>query len=63
VAAKRWRDADPIPRFAAYLESLGATTLEAERAQAAAAIAEAVQFARDSALPPVESVATGIFAE
>lgn len=62
--ALRWRKVDPIPRLALLLREAGAAEealAEADR-EAAAIVAEAVQFALDSPFPDPASVEEGIFA-
>lgn len=63
--ARRWRAADPIPRFAAQLESsgVGRAALASEDAAAAEIVREAVEFAAASPHPSPESVHEGVYAK
>jgi len=63
--ARKWREADPIPRFAVQLASSGVESraLESEDAIASDIVREAVQFAMDSPYPRPESVHEGVYAE
>lgn len=64
-SAKRWRTADPIPRFAKRLEGLGASKeqLEACAERAKTIVQEAIEFAQASPEPTEQSVFEGVFAE
>lgn len=62
--ALRWKKVDPIPRFKARLQSLGASAAQIDTVEkeAKTLIREAVEFAVQSPLPDPESVYDGIFA-
>jgi acetoin:2,6-dichlorophenolindophenol oxidoreductase subunit alpha len=62
--AQRWKHTDPIPRLRRVLmdEGMSEQAIAAVDAEAAAVIAEAVEFARNSPLPSPESVYEGIYA-
>jgi acetoin:2,6-dichlorophenolindophenol oxidoreductase subunit alpha len=64
-AAKRWRTADPIPRFGKRLQALGASQeqLEACAERARSIVEEAVEFAKASPMPPEQSAFENVFAE
>lgn len=62
--AQRWKKVDPLPRFRRTLleDGVSEEAVAAVEAEARAEIARAVDFARNSPLPSVESVTEGIFA-
>ena len=62
--AQRWKQTDPVPRLRRVLvdEGISEQAIAAVEAEAAALIAEAVEFARNSPLPAPESVYEGIYA-
>jgi len=61
----RWRRKDPIPRFKERMLQSGFTREQLERieASAAAAIADAVAFAKNSPYPDTRCIARGVYAE
>jgi TPP-dependent pyruvate/acetoin dehydrogenase alpha subunit len=61
-AARRWREADPIPRFAATLRALGADDLQTDHDAVEQEVGAAVQFARDSPFASSSTLSEGIFA-
>jgi pyruvate dehydrogenase E1 component alpha subunit len=62
---RRWQTEDPIGKFEKVILEQGVTQeqIEAAEAEAEKAIAEAVQFAEESPLPPPEELWTDIYAE
>ncbi len=62
--AQRWKKVDPIPRFKAHLQNLGASPeqISVIESEALALIVEAVNFALQSPLPGLDSVYEGVFA-
>jgi pyruvate dehydrogenase E1 component alpha subunit len=62
---RRWQTEDPIGKFEKVILEKGVTQeqIEAAEAEAEKAIAEAVQFAEESPLPPPEELWTDIYAE
>lgn len=62
--AQRWKTVDPLPRFRKELLSMGATEqmLEAQEEDARRVIDEAVEFAKDSPMPGLETLYEGTYA-
>ncbi|MEO6848128.1 MAG: thiamine pyrophosphate-dependent enzyme, partial [Chthoniobacterales bacterium] len=62
--AMKWKTVDPIPRFEKVLVELGATDAQLEAANQAAKEAndEALEFAKESAVPGPETLSDYIFA-
>jgi acetoin:2,6-dichlorophenolindophenol oxidoreductase subunit alpha len=62
--AQKWKLTDPIPRLRRALleEGISEKTIEEIESEVRAVIADAVDFARNSPLPPPESVYEGIYA-
>lgn len=62
--AQRWKTVDPLPRFRRELLSMGATEeiLEAQEAAARQVIEEAVEFAKNSPMPGLDTLYEGTYA-
>ena len=62
--AQRWKTVDPLPRFRNELLSMGATEeiLEAQEAAARQVIEEAVEFAKNSPMPGLDTLYEGTYA-
>lgn len=62
--AQRWKTVDPLPRFRNQLLSIGATEeiLEAQEQAARQAIEEAVEFAKNSPMPGLDTLYEGTYA-
>ena len=63
--AQRWKTVDPLPRFRKQLLAMGATDqiLESEEKAARRIVEEAVEFAKNSPLPGLETLYEGTYAE
>jgi acetoin:2,6-dichlorophenolindophenol oxidoreductase subunit alpha len=65
LAATEWQQLDPIPRFQRHGSAQGwftASALQAIEADAAAAVGDAVRFARESQFPPVGLIEELVYA-
>jgi pyruvate dehydrogenase E1 component alpha subunit len=62
--AQRWKTVDPLPRYRKELLSMGATEqmLEAQEEDARQVIDEAVEFAKNSPMPGLETLYEGTYA-
>jgi pyruvate dehydrogenase E1 component alpha subunit len=62
--AQRWKTVDPLPRFRKELLAMGATEqiLEAEEKAARQIVEEAVEFAKSSPLPGLDTLHEGTYA-
>jgi pyruvate dehydrogenase E1 component alpha subunit len=62
--AQRWKTVDPLPRFRKELLAMGATeqALEAEEKAACQVVEEAVEFAKSSPLPGLDTLYEGTYA-
>ena len=62
--AQRWKTVDPLPRFRNELLSMGATEeiLEAQETAARQVIEEAVEFAKNSPMPGLDTLYEGTYA-
>ena len=62
--AQRWKTVDPLPRFRSELLSMGATEeiLEAQETAARQVIEEAVEFAKNSPMPGLDTLYEGTYA-
>jgi acetoin:2,6-dichlorophenolindophenol oxidoreductase subunit alpha len=63
--AQRWKTVDPLPRFRKELLAMGATEeiLESEEKTARQIVEEAVEFAKSSPLPGLDTLYEGTYAE